>query len=322
MRDNSITVIIPCYNGWKYFRKCLESLENQTIKPDQVVIVDDCSTDETYEKLLDYKIQSSLNILIIKNVENCGPSISRKKGIENSTSSYICFCDCDDWYETNFIEIMKKTISEKSSDLIIFDNYKIINDKKIKANVTASFINSDSKEILALYPMSLCRTVTSNDLIKKIYFPPLYNGEDGAVVSQIIQKAKHIVVLNDAFYNYYYRYNSASMKPSKNAYLGMIKAFEVIENYINSSIFNDEIEFLGIKFVCIAATLSGFKAKIDYKNIKQIVKQFEKKYPNWTKNKYFKKIPRSKRLYLIALKRNHMLICNLIANIHTMINKV
>jgi len=50
-----ITVIITCYNGYQYMGNCLSSLENQTYKDFKVVIIDDCSTDDSYQQLLEYQ---------------------------------------------------------------------------------------------------------------------------------------------------------------------------------------------------------------------------------------------------------------------------
>ena len=55
------------------------------------------------------------------------------------------------------------------------------------------FLNSKKNEIMALYPMSLCRFGVSYDIVKNVVFPPLYNGEDGAVAPQIIEKAKRFL---------------------------------------------------------------------------------------------------------------------------------
>ena len=45
---STIAVIIPCYNGWKHMSECIASLEKQTVPPDQVIFIDDCSKDDSY----------------------------------------------------------------------------------------------------------------------------------------------------------------------------------------------------------------------------------------------------------------------------------
>ena len=65
-----ITVIVPCYNGFRYMINCLSALENQTYKRFKVIIVDDCSTDDSYNQLTSYKEQSPLDITLIRNSKN------------------------------------------------------------------------------------------------------------------------------------------------------------------------------------------------------------------------------------------------------------
>ena len=174
---------------------------------------------------------------------------------------------------------------------------------------------------MALYAMSLWRLTVSAEIVKSVYFPPLYNGEDGAVAPQIIEKSKKISVVEDAYYNYYYREDSASLKPSKKAYLGMIEAFEVVTEYVDAG-YNDEIEFLGIKFVAFASTLNAFKAQINTKEIKKVYCNFKNQYPAWWKNKYLDGIGLAKRVYLWALKNNLLFVCRMIANYHSLSLKI
>lgn len=318
MKEITFSIIIPCYNGWKYIGKCLVSLENQTYKPNQVIVVDDCSTDDSYIMLQNYARTSSLNIEVVQNTQNSGPSISRKNALKMVTSAYVCFCDCDDWYELNFLEKLSTVICNTDADLIVFDNYKVIGEKKEKANITVGLQNLTKKEMLALYPMSLCRFCVLNDIAQEVYFPPLYNGEDAAVASQIIEKTDNTVVLNEAYYNYLYRESSASMKPSSTAYIGMINAFNVINTHIDTG-FETEIEFIGIKMVCYGATLNAFKADIDIEKIKSFYKDFLENYPLWHNNKYINKLGTIKKMYLWMLKHDLYVGCRMLSKMHTTI---
>ena len=102
MKD-SIAVIIPCYNGWKYMSNCLESLENQSSLPNQIIIVDDCSTDDSFEHLNNYILKSPLKIQLVRNESNVGPGQSRANALKYVATEYVSFCDCDDWFEVTFI---------------------------------------------------------------------------------------------------------------------------------------------------------------------------------------------------------------------------
>lgn len=318
MRNNTIAVVIPCYNGWKYFARCLESLENQTVRPNEIVIVDDCSTDDTYARLQEYAESSCLMIKLIHNEKNVGPSISRKKALLNVSSDYVCFCDCDDWYELDFIETISKKIDEESVDLFVFDMYKVVKDKKIKMNEVECLLNSSKKEILANYSMSLSRMVVLSDILKNISFPELYHGEDSVVALQIIEKSNKIVVLEEAFYNYLYREGSASKTVSPKVAQELIDAYYTKKRLISEE-FSLEMEYTGIKDLLYGAVLNACKAKMRSKDIKKIVEDFLSEYPHCLKNPYLKNYSRAKTLFINFAARRRFGFCRFLAKIHSKI---
>ena len=91
----TISIIIPCYNGWKYMENCLQSLEKQTILPDEIIVMDDCSTDDSFAQLSAYTATSVLPLRVLRNEKNSGPGFSREVASQLVTSDYVAFCDCD-----------------------------------------------------------------------------------------------------------------------------------------------------------------------------------------------------------------------------------
>lgn len=315
---NSLSIVIPVYNGWKYMKKCLDALENQTVKPDEVIIGDDCSTDDTYEQLEKFIISSSLKIVLFRNESNKGPGYTRNVAKNIATSEYVLFCDADDWYELDLIECVKKSLNEKKADLVIFDSYTVIGEKKRIAGVTNNLKADDINSLLALYPMSLCRFAVHKKILDTINFPALYNGEDGAVVPQIIAKSKVITIINKPLYNYFTRLGSASLKPSEKVFKGLVDSYEIIYHYLHNS-FADEIEFIGIKNICYGAVLNALKVKLERKNIKSIILEFERKYPEWEKNKYISTLPLYKKIFINCVKRRWILSLKALTKIHSIL---
>ena len=99
-----ISIIIPCYNGYRYMSKCLGSLESKHTKILRWSY-DDCSTDDSFDQLATYFSHSKLKSVLIKNNKNVGPGESRNRAIDASTGNYLMFCDCDDWYEENALKL-------------------------------------------------------------------------------------------------------------------------------------------------------------------------------------------------------------------------
>ena len=139
--DNLITIIIPSYNRKDMLNQAVQSILEQTYRPLEIIIVDDCSTDGTYEFITKY-FQNVSIIKIYKNGTNQGAGFSRKFGYQKATGQYIVFMDDDDYYTnslffTNAIELFKKmpNLSFVSSSSII-ENLQTKETKEDKMNIT------------------------------------------------------------------------------------------------------------------------------------------------------------------------------------------
>jgi glycosyltransferase involved in cell wall biosynthesis len=95
-----ISVIIPSFNHGKYIVKALESVIQQSHPVDEILVVDDASTDDTCQIIKD----KFPNVRLLINKTNQGPSYSRNYGIESSTGDFITFLDADDLWPKDKIE--------------------------------------------------------------------------------------------------------------------------------------------------------------------------------------------------------------------------
>ena len=117
--NDKISVIIPTYNRGKSIIQSINSVLDQTYHNLEILIVDDCSTDDT--EYLISKIDDP-RVKYIKLKENKGASFARNIGIKISTGKYITFQDSDDIYKANKIEKQYINLIKKNSD---FDFCKI-----------------------------------------------------------------------------------------------------------------------------------------------------------------------------------------------------
>ena len=113
-----ISLIIPAYNAENHIANCLDSLLNQINIDIEIIIVNDCSTDNTKEILNNY-VERHNNIKIINTEKTSGPGIARNQGIECVTSQYIGFIDSDDWVDLNFYITLVDAIKNKNCDIAI-----------------------------------------------------------------------------------------------------------------------------------------------------------------------------------------------------------
>ena len=127
-KDPLISVIIPNYNNAPYLEECIDSVLDQTYRNKEIIVCDDCSTDDSRKVLSKYRSHKSVRI--IYNESNMGVSKSRDRAIRMSNGEYITTLDSDDYYidknklqnEWNIISGHKK----EGKDVIAFSNVKLI----------------------------------------------------------------------------------------------------------------------------------------------------------------------------------------------------
>ncbi len=117
MQNKTITVVIPCYNYAHFLKECIESVLNQSHKPDEIIVVDDGSQDDPEAVLLKqfypyYDLAGGI-IKYIKQ-DNGGLSSARNTGISAATSQYIMCLDADDMLRKDAIKEHMAIVDEKS----------------------------------------------------------------------------------------------------------------------------------------------------------------------------------------------------------------
>lgn len=149
-KDELVSIVMPAYNAEKYISESIESVLNQTYRNFELIIVNDCSNDNTEKIILNYK-KKDKRITYIKNEINKGVGESRNVGVQNSIGNWIAFIDSDDLWSNNKIEKQMKFIK---------------NDEKIKFTYTgSSFINKNGKSFN--YDMRVPKKVDYKTLLKQ-----------------------------------------------------------------------------------------------------------------------------------------------------------
>lgn len=129
-----LTVIIPCYNSSNTIKRCLDSIVNQTLQPLKVIVVDDCSTDNTVEILNEYKrsdILFDIEIIVLKT--NSGPAQARNFAWDKCCTKYIAFLDSDDAWNKDKIFYQYSFMTSNHQCVMSGHNFTIINSKLVKS---------------------------------------------------------------------------------------------------------------------------------------------------------------------------------------------
>lgn len=117
MTDPLLTLVVPVYNVAPYLPACLDSLAAQTLRPDEIIAVDDGSTDACPDILADYAKRMT-NLRIIRQ-ENGGLSAARNTGLDAAQGKYLAFVDSDDFVEPNMYARMVAMATADNLDIAL-----------------------------------------------------------------------------------------------------------------------------------------------------------------------------------------------------------
>lgn len=125
-RPETVSVIIPVYNGERFIRRALDSVFKQTY-PSQVIVVDDGSKDSTREIIAEEYGES---VMLIRQ-QNGGPAKARNAGLRVATGEFVAFLDADDWWEPEKIENQIRVLSAHPDAVGNYTGLRIMSDKGV-----------------------------------------------------------------------------------------------------------------------------------------------------------------------------------------------
>ena len=112
-----VSVLVPIYNVEHFLDRCIQSILNQTYKNIEVILVDDCSSDNSLSICYEYAKKDE-RVKVIKKETHTVVSDVRNLGLENSTGDYVMFVDSDDYVCETFVEDMVEAIENKNVDFV------------------------------------------------------------------------------------------------------------------------------------------------------------------------------------------------------------
>lgn len=139
---DKVSIIMPVYNSEKYLKDTIESVIKQTYNRIELIIVDDASTDDSYN--ICKEMQNGDDRIILQRIENGGVSKARNLGLKLASGDYIMFIDSDDLYDEKIVEKMINSIENNDWGVCLFeklDNKGKIHKKKIKENINIEKID-------------------------------------------------------------------------------------------------------------------------------------------------------------------------------------
>lgn len=166
MKD-TVSIIVPVYNGEKTIRRCLESITNQTYTNLEIIVVNDGSKDNTETIISDIAIKDSRIRLI--SITNGGVSNARNQGLKLAKGKYIEFVDSDDYIDKDMVGLFVRLMEEKQVDFL--SNGYVLHSKNSKTSIiyNAQLFRSKSeilKSIPQLYNDGILHTIWNKLYLK------------------------------------------------------------------------------------------------------------------------------------------------------------
>ena len=231
----SVSVIIPMFNAALFIESCLKSLELQSVRNFEVLVIDDGSTDDSLK--LAKCAMPKVRFTSIINTSNFGVTHARNLGLARAKGKYVFFLDADDTLEPNSLELLLDQVEQSQFDMVIGNYSRRPNGTLYGTDIdlNKSLIISDEflKEYAFLYLSNPKKHPLLNNIWGRLYSSRIISkfnikfsvgvkvGEDLAFNYEFIRHTSRIYFVNSRLYNYriHNSTQSATMTPELDAIL-------------------------------------------------------------------------------------------------------
>jgi len=206
-----VSIVTPSHNAEHFISDTIDSVLNQTYQDWEMIIVDDCSSDNSVQ-IIDKYVQKDKRIKLIKSDKNLGPAQTRNKAIESSSGKYIAFLDADDMWMPHKLEKQLKFM--RDNDLAFtYASYLLIDEEGNDIGLfrTKEEINYDS--ILKTCSIGCLTAIYDVEKIGKTYMRDIPKGQDYTLWLNIMKRIKKTKGIMEPLA--YYRIQSISVSSNK-----------------------------------------------------------------------------------------------------------
>lgn len=285
-----VSIIIPVYKVENLITRCIESILNQSLQDFEVILVNDCTPDNSIE-VAKKVINNDNRFTFIDHPKNLGLMRARYTGYKVAKGDYFVFCDSDDALPINSIELLYNSIVNTNSDIVIANHLYVPNNgKDIKTNNKLSFGNDKISVYKSLLNRelthNLCGKIFSSSLFKKFTYETydnFTNSEDLLLFYQLINNVDKVSLIEDVVYLYYQNsQSSTNLRLSDKAleniiislgYLNKLSTnYTIIKKEFNTYIIKEVLTLIvsgyNRKFVFSVLKSKGLQLIISFSNIK------------------------------------------------------
>lgn len=320
-----LSIIVPVYNmaADGKLEYCLNSLLQQSITDYEIIAVDDASTDQSPQILLEYAALYPDVLKVYFSPKNLKQGGAKNIGLQHAKGRWIGFVDSDDWVHPRMYEKLLAKAKETGADMVAC-NYHLTKEhseeigKEVHTHYEAQtgLLDPEKYKLLLLDSGSLVIKIYRRSLIYDcgMAFPEHIFYEDNAIANAIMLKAKHFAYVDEPLYAYYQHQASTVHTISRERcehrlvaarlMLKHAKDFGYLDTYF------EEIEF---KFTVlfyvntVFSYLQGEGSK-DLGFLKSLQKEMKAAFPDFEQNKYYKeRVGKEERMFLHLQQRSTLL---------------
>ncbi|KRF60814.1 glycosyl transferase [Bacillus sp. Soil768D1] len=213
MRD-LISIITPTYNCGKFIVETIDSVIKQTYQNWELIIVDDCSNDNTKELVREYTKQDNrIKYHLLE--KNSGAAIARNKAMELASGTYMAFLDSDDLWTEDKLE-RQLSFMKDNNYYFTCTAYEQVDEEGKRLNKTINTkIKTNYNGVLLSCPVGNSTVMYNVKKLGKFMVPNIRKRNDDALWLQILKKEKYIYGMHDVLMKYRLRKNSISSNKVK-----------------------------------------------------------------------------------------------------------
>lgn len=307
MNNPKFSIIIPAFNTEKYIKRSIQSVLDQSLQDFEIIVVDDASTDSTFQIVDSFK---DSRIKLIQNLSRLGAGASRNIALEVARGEWIAVLDSDDWYSSSRLEVLLRIASDHNADIVADDLY-LINSQDEKPwstllqrssnqfnkliYVNSIFFVVDNTEGKGGAHTGYSKPIFRRSLIEDNrirYLADIKISEDFWFCMECLIKGAHFVLVNHPYY--YYREREGALTMSLTQIDRLSEECHAVSNFIErNKLYLDSHPDL---FYALNSKRREAQRQLDYYCVVQPLKAgriIEAIYKILCNSNFFKTLPRN-----------------------------
>lgn len=229
-----ISIIVPVHNTAAYLDRCLSSILAQTLEDFELVVIDDASSDNSLDILLDHA-RKDARIRVFTHARPRGPGGARNTGLRHARGSYISFVDSDDHVAPDYLRRLHEGTEGGRFDIVVCGAARITEDGTVIARIDADVRRidpiPDDADVLTLITPALWNKLwrASMFAIRDPFFPEGMYFQDSARVPGLVARARAINRIGTVLYSYVERTGNITGSHGDKHMMDYLRMFDIVK---------------------------------------------------------------------------------------------